>query len=263
AAASIEAPATAPAGTRVKIIARGPFSPRHWVGFAPAGSPEGSYRQYARLSGTVSEIELIVPAEPGDYELRYVLNENERVLASRPITVIASEANVRGAVSVMAGDRYAFEASGPTEKRHWIGFAPAGSTPGKYRDYVRPTGATTMATLSAPSVPGDYELRYVLNESERVVAMQPVTVTPAQATLQPATDAVAGQRLRIVFNGPRGEGNWIGFVRSGTLDYLGYADVPGDGEAVVDVTAPEAPGAYELVFVVAEEAVTRMPISVR
>lgn len=261
--ASIDAPSTAAPGTRIKVVARGPFAPAHWVGFAPVGSAPNSYLHYARLSGAVSELELMVPAEPGAYELRFVLNEDDRILVSRPITVIASEVSVRGAASVMAGDRYPIEAMGPTDSRHWIGFAPAGSAPRDYRDYVRPSGPTTTAVLVAPHESGDYELRYVLNESESVAAMQPVTVTPVQATLQPTADALAGQRLRIGFKGPRGKGNWIGFVRSGTLDYLGYEDVPGEGEAVVEVMAPESPGAYELVFVVGDKAVTRMAITVR
>ena len=261
--ASIDAPATVTAGVRFRIAVRGPYGPRHWVGFAPVGSPKGSYLHFARLDQAGGDIELVPPAEAGTYELRYVLNESDRILVSRPIEVIAGEVMVRGAASVMAGDRYPFEARGPVDGAHWIGFAPAAGKPGEYRDYVRPSGASSVGVLAAPAEAGDYELRYVFNESERVVAAQPVTVTPARATLMPAGAALAGQPLRITFKGPRGEGNWIGFVRSGTLDYLGYANVPAEGDAVVEVAAPDAAGRYELVFVVARSAVTRVPIEVR
>lgn len=262
AAASLEAPESVVAGSRLNVVARGPYGDRHWVGFAKVGSPAGSYLDYARLSGPVSEVELIPPAEPGTYELRYVLNESERVIAARPIAVLPSEVAVSGPASVMAGDTYRFEAKGPVDSRHWIGFAAAGSGPGDYRDYTRPETSPAFGRLSAPIEPGSYELRYVLNEGEKVAASQRVTVTAAQASLAPAGKALAGQVLRVAFTGPRGNGIWIGFVRTGTLDYLGYASVQADGEANVEVTAPAEPGGYELVFVLGDTALVRQAVEV-
>ncbi|HOX72142.1 MAG: VWA domain-containing protein [Dokdonella sp.] len=263
AAASLDAADVVAAGSRLKVTARGPYGKRHWVGFAEVGSPPGNFLNGERLSGAVSELELTPPAKPGKYELRYVLNESERIIVSRPITVVDSEALVSGPASVMAGDTYAFEAHGPDGDRHWIGFAAAGSAPGEYRDYVRPSAAIPNGVLSAPVEAGAYELRYVLNENERIVASQAVTVVPARATLTSAGDVMAAQPLRIEFTGPRGRGNWIGFVRSGTLDYLDYASLPAAGIDVVELSAPAEPGDYELVFVIDRTAVTRKPIAVR
>lgn len=260
--ASLDAPETVVAGSRLKVLARGPYGERHWVGFAPVGSPVGIYLNYARLLGPVSEVELIPPAEPGSYELRYVLNENERVIASRPIAVLPSEAVVSGPASIMAGDVYRFEARGPVDARHWIGFAAVGSGPGDYRDYTRPAASPASGVLSAPVEPGNYELRYVLNEGERVAASQPVTVTPANATLAPAGEPLAGQPLRVAFTGPRGGGIWVGFVRTGTLDHVTYVSVRADGEAAVEVMAPAEPGRYELVFVAGEVPLVRQTVTV-
>jgi Ca-activated chloride channel family protein len=263
AAASIEAADVVAAGSRLKIVARGPYGKRHWVGFAEAGSPPGSFLGFERLSGAISVLELSPPAEPGNYELRYVLNENERIIASRPITVIDSEVSVRGLASVMAGDIYAFEANGPAGEQHWVGFAKAGSAAGEYLDYVRPSAAIPNGVLSAPTEAGAYELRYVLNESERVAASQAVTVVPARAMLTWSGEVVAAQALRIDFTGPRGRGNWIGFVRGGTLDYLNYASLPAMGIDYVEIAAPAEPGDYELVFVMDRTAIVRRPITVR
>lgn len=262
ATASIDAPNTVPAGSRLKVVARGPHGGGHWVGFAGAGSPVGSHLDYARLSGPVSEVELIPPAEPGTYELRYVLNENERVIASRPIAVLPSEVVVSGPTSVMAGDVYRFEARGPIDPGHWIGFAAAGSGPEDYRDYTRPDASPASGVLTAPTEPGSYELRYVLNEGERVAASQRVSVTPAKATLSTIGTLSAGQALQVAFTGPRGSGAWIGFVRAGTLDYVNYATVPADGEAVVEVTAPAELGSYDIVFVVGDAAIVRQAVAV-
>ena len=260
--ASIDAPDSVVAGKKVKITARGPFGNNHWVGFAPKGSPITSYLNYARPTGAVSELELTPPAEPGDYELRYVLNERDRIIVSRPISVVASVATVSGPATAMAGDTVSITASGPSDGRHWIGFAPVGSDPGTYRDYVRPSGSTTEATLMAPTEAGEYELRYVLNEREKVVASQPVRITPAIATLEaPATVAV-GDEVSVSFEGPRHARHWIGFVPRGTLDYLDYKYVPLIGDSV-SLRAPEVAGDYDMVFVIDKDAIARNPITVR
>ncbi|HET9032134.1 MAG TPA: VWA domain-containing protein [Dokdonella sp.] len=260
--ASIEAADSVPAGSKVKITARGPVGSAHWVGFAPKGSPITSYLNYARPTGVISEIELMPPAEPGEYELRYVLNERERIIASRPITVTASDVSVSGPATAMAGDTITIKASGPEGSGHWIGFAPAGSDVTQYRDYIRPQGAKTEGTLMAPTEAGDYELRYVLNEREKVVASQPIKVTAAVAKLDAPVSMATGEQITVKFAGPHHGSHWIGFVQRDTLDYLDYVSVPLEGDAVA-LRAPAEAGEYDLVFVIDKTAITRNPVTVR
>ena len=260
--ASIEAPASAPSGSMIKLTARGPVSRTHWIGFAPTGSDINAYLKYARPTGPVSELELMTPVEPGEYELRYVLNERERILVARPILVVASAATVSGPSTAMAGDTVAIKASGPEGSTHWIGVAPAGSDAGVYLDYVRPQGATTTATLMAPTEPGDYELRYVLSEREKVVASQPIKVTPAVAKLETPSSIAASDDVIVRFGGPRHTRHWIGFVKRGTVDYMNYADVPLQGDTVT-LRAPADAGDYDIVFAVDGKAIARNPITVR
>lgn len=260
--ASIDAPDSVPAGAKVTITARGPVGKGHWVGFAPKGSPITAYLQYGRPTAAVSEIELMPPAEPGEYELRYVLNERERIIASRPITVTASAASVSGPASVMAGDTITIKASGPEGSGHWIGFAPAGSDAGSYRDYMRPQGAITEGTLMAPTEAGEYELRYVLNEREKVIASQPIKVTQAVAKLDAPASMAVREEIAVRFEGPRHARHWIGFVKRGTLDYLNYADVPLEGDTVT-LRAPDDAGEYDIVFVIDKTAIARNPVVVR
>ena len=260
--ASIEAPDRVPAGTKVKITARGPAGTGHWIGFAPKGSPITAYLTYGRPSGTVTELELMPPSEPGDYELRYVLNERERIIASRPITVTATAASVSGPATVMAGDTVTIQATGPAGSGHWIGFAPAGSSISSYREYMRPQGTQTEGSLTAPTEAGDYELRYVLNENEKIIATQPIKVTPTVASLDAPTSMTIGEQVSVRFDGPHSAHHWIGFVQRGTLDYLNYASVPLQGDTVA-LRAPDEAGDYDLVFVVDNAAIARNPVTVR
>ncbi|SDD68760.1 vWA domain-containing protein [Aquimonas voraii] len=264
--AAIEAPAEVSAGTRLTVRARGPEGSGHWVGFAKVGSAPGAALGYARPTGPESELELMVPAEPGDYELRYVLNESERVLVSRPIKVLAASVYVRGPAEVPAGGSVEVEAAGPIDGSHWIGFAPAGSNAGSYRDYVRPAEGQTRYTLRAPGEPGDYELRYVLNESEAVAARQPIRVVAAQVRIEAPASAPAGSAVAITVEGPAASGSWIGFAPVGAGDgaWEGqYADFD-SSPLSVELTAPEGTGAYEIKLVSSDgKVLARRPITLR
>jgi Ca-activated chloride channel family protein len=97
---------------------------------------------------------------------------------------------------------------------------------------VRPHGTTIEATLMAPTEESDHELRYVLNEREKIVASQTVTITPAVAKPDARASLSPRQEVTVHFQAPRHAGHWIGFVKRDTHDYLDYADVPLDGDAV-------------------------------
>lgn len=265
--ARLQAPERAEAGEQILVVAEGPVGARHWVGFVRAGADTGAYihNHYARPSGPRSELTLAVPGTPGDYELRYVLNESERVIASRPIQVEAAQASVSGPSEVMAGDRVTIQAQGPAHGSHWIGLAPAGSNAGSYvrNGYGRPQGAQSTVTVSAPLEPGAYEYRYVLYESAAVAASQPLTVTPAQAQLSVAASHVAGATVEVGFSGPRGSNYWIGFVPVGGdgSTYKDWAHIPDHGDRLT-LQAPDEPGDWELIFHMGGKVIAREPVRI-
>jgi Ca-activated chloride channel family protein len=266
--AQIEAPASAKVGSKIRVVAQGPVGGSHWIGFAAAGAGVGAYvnGHYARPTGPRSELELTVPATPGNYELRYVLNESERVIASRPIRVEADSSYVRGPSSVMAGDTVTVEAAGPVSDSHWIGFAPAGSDKAAYVNgsYARPTGSTSTLRIRAPLAEGDYELRYVLLEGEDVAASQPIRVTAAQATVSAPTSVAAGKSFRVTFSGPRNSSHWIGVIPAGGdgSEYRSWSYLPEAGDAV-DLDAPEETGAWDIAYVVDGQVLTRTSLQVQ
>ncbi|HPF72054.1 MAG: VWA domain-containing protein [Rhodanobacteraceae bacterium] len=266
--AMIEAPETAVAGTTLIVTARGPKSGSHWVGFARPGGGPGDFiaNHYARLPEQGDQLEIKVPAELGDYELRFVLNEAERVAYSRPIKVVEAETMVDGPAEVMAGDRVRIQASGPVDGSHWIGFAPAGGDPGAYvsNAYFRPEAASGSGMVTAPFEAGDYEYRYVLFEGEKVVASKPVKVLPAKATLNAPASAAVYTEIDVGFTGPRADSNWIGIVPVGGdgSEYKGWSYVPAEGDSVRFYT-PEEAGDWEVVFVQNNQVLARQPISVQ
>ena len=196
---------------------------------------------------------------------RYVLNEGERVIASRPIRVEPAKASVSGPAEVMAGDRITIQAQGPAHGSHWIGVAPAGGDAGSYvsNGYARPQGAQSSVTVTAPLEPGAYEYRYVLYESDAVIASQPLTVQPARAHLEVQASYVADSQVVVGFRGPRGGGHWIGFVPVGGdgSSYEGWAYVPEHGDSLT-LRAPAEVGDWELIYHMGGQVIARQPVRV-
>jgi Ca-activated chloride channel family protein len=265
ATATLEAPDAVMATAQLTVKATGPEGARHWIGFAPKGSPATAYLDYERPTGAASEVVLTAPAEAGEYELRYVLNESERVLASRPIRVTPAGATLEAPDEVMAGARIKVRASGPDDPAHWIGFAPAGSPPASYLDYARPTGPVSEVELQAPVKPGTYELRYVLNESEKIAASRTVRVVDAQASIEAPASVRAGERITVTARGPEGGSHWIGFAPAGSPPSA-FRDYqrPTGPTSVVELTAPDEPGDYEIRYVLneSERVLVSRPIKV-
>ena len=84
--ATLTAPDTAAAGSAVVIAWTGPDADLDNVQIAEAGSD--TYVSYTYLNDT-GEVELTMPDQPGDYELRYKFRDRE-VIATRPIRVVAA-----------------------------------------------------------------------------------------------------------------------------------------------------------------------------
>ena len=266
--AVIEAPETAVAGTTLKVIARGPVAGEHWVGFVEPGKDAAAYinNHYTRLGASGEPLEIKVPGEVGEYELRYVLNEGERVAYSRPIKVVAAETRVDGPAEVMAGDLVTIQATGPLDGSHWIGFAPAGSEAGAYINnaYYRPEASSGSGVVTAPFEPGDYEYRYILFEGQTIAASRLVKVLPAKATLSVPTTASADSEIEVGFSGPRHGSNWIGIVPVGGdgSEYKGWEYVPAQGDHVRFRT-PEQVGDWEVVFMQNNQVLARQPLRVQ
>lgn len=265
AAATLEAPAQASAAGPVAVTASGPYSDRHWIGFAPKGSPAGSYLDYARPTGTRSVVELRAPAEPGEYEIRYVLNESEQILASRPIRITPATSAIQAATEAEVGAVVKVTADGPAGRGDWIGFAPVDSPAGTYLDYQRPSGPRSEVELNAPVEPGEYEIRYVVNESEKVLHSQRIRIIDGTYRIAGPAEARVGEVITVRAEGPASARHWIGIAPAGGGDgeYRDYTR-PTGAVSEVQLTAPDEPGDYELRYVLneSERVIARQAIRV-
>jgi Ca-activated chloride channel homolog len=249
----------APAASKVSVDWTGPNRRGDYVTVVKAGATVTEYLDY-RETGSGNPVQITMPADPGDYEMRYILGQPQRVLASVPLKVVATQASVSGPPTAQAGSRIAITWTGPANPGDWITIVRPEVPYSAYNDYFNATTANNQ--LNVPLEPGDYELRYVL-AGKSIIARAPIRVLPAEVTLQGPDSVAAGSSFKVGWNGPGNQGDWVTIIAPDQPDtaYASYADAPRGNPSTL--TAPETPGSYELRYVLnGKQVVARAPISV-
>src|SRR5690606_993033 len=125
---------------------------------------------------------LVAPAEPGLYEVRYVLQEGSRSAASAPVEVVEAELGIAAPQQVTTGAKFSVTWSASIHRQDYVTIVPAGADEGSEGNYFR-VRDDAENTLVAPAEPGLYEVRYVLQEGRRTLAAAPVEVAGAEIAL--------------------------------------------------------------------------------
>ncbi len=88
-AVSLEATASAIAGSNIEIRWKGPNAARDYITIVASDAGEGQYNDYAYTTeGPVLEVRS--PDIPGNYEIRYVSGQSDNTLARLPLTLTAN-----------------------------------------------------------------------------------------------------------------------------------------------------------------------------
>ena len=196
---------TAPAGSTVAVKWSGPNGRGDYITVVRKGAEPFEYLDYRATSdgrAPVNPVSIVMPAEPGAYEIRYVLGNPRRVLAIVPYEVTAIAATIEGPASIAPDARFEVAWSGPNNGGDWVTIVAAGAAPRAYGSYVdartgradEKTGRR-VATLRAPTKPGQYELRYV-QRGTVVIGTRAIEVTSSasQTASSPVVPVVTPPR---------------------------------------------------------------------
>lgn len=173
-AASLDAPETAPAGGGLDVGWSGPDVEGDRITLASPGAAAGETLAVT-LTRNGSPVTLRLPDETGTFELRYEQYEPQRILATRPITLIATEASIAPPDTAPPGERFEVVWTGPAGPKDEIVLADTGS-PDEARITATQTRWGSPAKLKAPETHGTFELRYRVGASGRIIARAPVTI---------------------------------------------------------------------------------------
>lgn len=180
--ATLSAPPSAAIGTTIQVGWTGPAAELDTVEIGLPGDGERWAYAYVADGNSVS---LVMPGEPGEYELRYKFRDHS-VIATLPIAVTEAAVTMTAPDQVLAGAEVAIHWTGPDAEYDNIQIGLAGSDSYVSYGYIRDANPLI---LTMPEEPGLYELRYKLSDTQ-VIATRPIEVLPAGAALpDPATDA--------------------------------------------------------------------------
>jgi len=143
--------------------------------------------------------------------------------------------------------------TGPGNSGDYIDLVPRGvtATSGEIT-YAYAKDAIPVAKLQAPTTPGEYDVRYIvqLAGERKIKATAPLTVSAATATLTVPPKAEAAEPMTIGWVGPGGNGDYLDIVPDGhtaTSGEITYAYTR-DGNPA-KLTAPGKSGAYQVRYV--------------
>jgi len=260
--AQLDVPSEVGAGAPVEVAWSGPDNPDDYISIAEQGTSGGETVDYTRTRQG-NPLTVRAPDTPGSYEIRYVMSQSDRILTSTPLTVTSVSASFDVPDTLMVDTPVEIQWSGPDNPDDYISIAEQGSPSDASVVYER-TRRGQPLSIRTPPRPGRYELRYVMAQSDRVIAQKTLTILPLQARLRAPDTVEAGRGMDVSWVGPNGPDDFIAVARpeSSADQYesraLSRAGTP------ANVFAPSEPGTYELRYVWAEEdsVLTRTPLVV-
>lgn len=262
--ATLEAPAGVVLGSEFAVVWTGPDNQNDYITIVPVGTPDEKYGDYADTS-TGSSVTLTAPIEMGDAEVRYVTGQGHKVLARRPIRVVAAEVSLSASGEAVAGTTIEVVWTGPDNRGDYITVVPADMADGRYGNYTN-TSAGSPLKLLVPIMAGDAELRYVTGQGGKVLARRAIKIVAADVALEAAAQCVAGGEVSVTWTGPDNPGDYITLVPKGTADgqYAGYQNT--SAGSPLTVKSPKEAGEAELRYmtgqggkVLARQAITVVP----
>ncbi|MFP4275404.1 MAG: VWA domain-containing protein [Paracoccaceae bacterium] len=247
--ASLDAPAQAAAGETLQVGWDGPDYERDYI--AIARPEDDGYESYT-YTREGSPLGIGVPLEPGRYELRYVMQQDDKVLAARTLEVVDIEARISAPDQARAGAHVVVRWEGPGYDRDYVSVARPDQPPNRYVNFTY-TREGTPLLLHLPSEPGEYEIRYVAQasgSSDTVLARAPISAREVDATIRAEDSAPAGGVLALDWEGPDFKGDYIALVKQGEERARETIRTTEDSPMVMRL--PEGPGAYELRYVIGQ-----------
>jgi hypothetical protein len=187
------------------------------------------------------------------------------VAVAAATTASAQSYSLTAPESAVVGSPITIAWQGAPNARDFITIVAPDAPEGRYQAYVY-TSASPVA-LTAPQMPGDYELRYLGAAAPYpTLARKPIAIVDVTATLEANAQIAAGETFTVKWTGPDNLRDFVGLVKAGAAEgtYSGPYDYTSKG-ATLTLRAPDAAGDYELRYMLGAtpyRTLGRLPVTV-
>ncbi len=253
---TLDAPDEANAGYLVAVDWEGPNVPYDTIAVAEVGSAE-SINETGTYLGKPATVQM--PSKPGTYEIRYVLHQDRKILASRKINVAEGAIELNAPNEVGLGYLVNVDWVGPNAPQDIIALAEVGAS-----ENLTETGTIlgNPAQVRVPTKPGDYELRYILDNGRTTMATRSIKVIEAGVVLDAPTEASVGEIINVNWTGPNQPSDVIAVAELGSIDNLNTSGTYLGNPSKLQM--PITPGNYEIRYVLHQDqtVMASQPITV-
>ncbi|MCP5432830.1 MAG: VWA domain-containing protein [Alphaproteobacteria bacterium] len=254
------APEEAPAASAIEVGWDGPALRGDGISIVRAGASEPLDRSHFVEVGKANPVAIAMPAEPGDYEIRYVLGIGSVVKARLAIRAMEVGARLQGPETAEGGSMIEVRWDGPQDwQDDEISVARRGSerSPESLVALSEDGERVMPARLRVPAIPGAYEILYIVNPGRNVVARAPLTITPSHATLSAPGSVRRGEPIEVGYTGAGYEGDRVVLVPAIQPDHTmwgvtaarGFDAKPDGRTGTIGAGLTDGPGVYELRYV--------------
>jgi len=246
-AASIQIPDQASAGDTLTVTWSGPNYKGDFLSTARPDVRNSLYETYTYTSYG-SPTELTMPAEPGEYEVRYVMSQGSTVIFRKGITILPVGAALEMPDTAAIGEPVLITWRGPDYELDFVSVARIGDRDSKYLGYAY-TSKGSPLRLKMPTTPGRYEVRYVQNQDSTVLVRREIEIVPLEVRLTLPASAKVGETVLVEWDGPGYDLDYMTVAEIGSRDskYL-YYTYTRDGSPL-HLQMPATPGDYEIRYV--------------
>jgi Ca-activated chloride channel homolog len=262
----LQAAPEAPGGSNLEIEWAGPVNDSDFITIVLASASESSYKDYKYTKDIESPVMLVVPVEPGDYEVRYVNDREGKVLGRIPLKVVGSNTALQVSTSeAMAGTMIEVSVTGATGNNDFVTIVKADAGEGSYDDYYYPRDKTS-GSLQTSFEPGNYEARLVNERESKVITRLPITLTAPVITLTAPAEVAVNTDFEVSYTAPASERSYIAIVPATApeSEYGSSYSYTTGASGSVTLRAPETAGRYEVRYLTpANTAIYSIPITVK
>lgn len=253
ASATVSGPAEAPMGSMIAVTWDGPAEGADRLSLGRVGADYNQYVNRVNVVGATNPAMVLMPSQPGPFEIRYTDPETRQVLARAPITSTPVTATLTAPTEVPIGSDFEVAWTGPNYPNDLLVIADPDASTNSYLPNRRATADGAIAVMTAPTEPGVYEIRYRMNQDGVILARTLITVTEEISVITAPSTAVAGSTIEVAWTGPDQVSDYIGIGRldrDGDPTWENYTRTS-EGNPLRLVVPPEA-GDYFITYFLSE-----------